>query len=363
MKIKGLFTLTFFSAISFLPSCIQDEPLNAEADILKCYVNDSIKKAEPQIGNDKVTILTKRTTDLSKIAPKFDLTSGATLTPKSGTVLDFTKPQIYTVTSQDGKWSKEYLVSFNTESLPTTYRFEHWKLDGSDKYHVFYESVVGEEMNIWASGNPAFAIMAGKRPPEEYPTSSCDEGVHGKGLRLETLTTGSFGIGVGMPIAAGNLFLGTFNTAISMARPLEATQFGLPFEKNPIKMEGNYKYTAGPTFTNKKNEVVPNKKDMADIYAVFYETDGDLVTLDGANVLTSENIVSMARIENPKESSEYISFSVPFVLMPGKTIDLDKLKANKYNLAVVLSSSREGAYFCGSVGSLLYVDEIKIITE
>ena len=363
MKIKGLFTLAFLSVISFLPSCIQDEPLNAEADILKCYVHDSIKKAEPQIGNDKITILTNPSADLTSLAPTFDLTSGATLSPASGTVLDFTNPQIYTVTSQDRKWTKEYTVTFNIEFLPKDYSFEHWKLDGSKKYHVFYEAVNGKEMNIWASGNPAFAILAGKRPPEEYPTSSCNTGERGKGLRLETLTTGSLGLGVGMPIAAGNLFLGGFNTAISMIRPLDATQFGLPFEEIPVKMEGYYKYTPGPVFTDNKNKVVPNKKDVADLYAVFYETDENVKTLNGANILTSPNIVSIARIENPGEQSEYKFFSIPFENTSNKAIDLDKLRANKYKLAVVFSSSREGASFCGAVGSLLFVDEIKVITK
>lgn len=32
----------------------------------------------------------------------------------------------------------------------------------------------------------------------------------GKGAKLETKSTGSFGAGVSMPIAAGNLFIGSF---------------------------------------------------------------------------------------------------------------------------------------------------------
>ena len=46
-------------------------------------------------------------------------------------------------------------------------------------------------------------------PPFDYPTLQT-EGYIGKGIRLETKSTGDFGEKVKMPIAAGNLFIGTF---------------------------------------------------------------------------------------------------------------------------------------------------------
>ena len=47
----------------------------------------------------------------------------------------------------------------------------------------------------------------------------------------------------------------------------------------------------------------------------------------------------------------------------GKTIDSEKLKNGKYKLGIVLSSSLDGAYFKGAVGSTLYVDELEIVCE
>jgi hypothetical protein len=365
MNLKGLFTLAILSLLALFPSCIQDEPLNAEADILKCHIHDSIMKADPQISNDKITILTKKSTDVTKLAPEFDLTPGATITPASGTVRDFTTSQIYTVLSQDRKWSKDYSVAFNMFELPVEYNFEHAKLvtQGKKSYYEVYEFLNGSELNIWASGNPAFSTLAADRPANEYPTAISDNGKEGKGLRLQTLSTGDLGAMVNMPIAAGNLFLGTFNSIIAMQKPLEATQFGLPIESEPTHLEGYYKFTSGKVFTDGSGKVVPNKTDIADIYAVFYESTPAQPTLDGANILTSSTIISIARIENPGEPSEYTFFSIPFKVKPGKIVDADKLKNNRYNLAVVFSSSREGAYFSGSVGSTLYVDQVKVITK
>lgn len=37
-----------------------------------------------------------------------------------------------------------------------------------------------------------------------------------------------------MPIAAGNLFMGTFNALTAVSNALKATQFGMPFEYEPL---------------------------------------------------------------------------------------------------------------------------------
>ena len=52
------------------------------------------------------------------------------------------------------------------------------------------------------------------------------------------------------------------------------------------------------------------------------------------------------------------SFYLPFVTKTGKTVDKDKLKAGKYNVAIVFSSSIEGDY---AVGSTLHIDEVELI--
>ena len=55
-------------------SCIQDEAPNAEADILTCTVPADILRRDPIITNDKITLMVKSNTDLSKQSPEFTLT-------------------------------------------------------------------------------------------------------------------------------------------------------------------------------------------------------------------------------------------------------------------------------------------------
>ena len=65
MKIKTL-TSCFFLAFA-ISSCIQDEALNAEADIETCSVPGDVLNREPIIGNDEITLPLKKGADITKL--------------------------------------------------------------------------------------------------------------------------------------------------------------------------------------------------------------------------------------------------------------------------------------------------------
>ena len=96
-----LFVLTF-------ASCIKNEALNQEADIVAAKVsNDELLIRKPLITNNEVKFFVNGGSDLTQLAPQFELTPGATIEPASGTVRNFLTPQTYTVTSEDGQWKKQ----------------------------------------------------------------------------------------------------------------------------------------------------------------------------------------------------------------------------------------------------------------
>lgn len=342
-------------------SCIRDEAPNAEADILTCTVPGDLLKSEPEISNESVTLIVRSDADITNLAPLFTLTPGATIMPASGTALDFTTSQQYTVTSEDGNWSKTYKVSCVVSGLSTEYHFETMRMEPTNgRFQIFYDDISNGEIMDWASGNGGYALTGVAKKPEDYPTSQSAEGYKGKCARLVTRSTGSLGSLVKMYIAAGNLFIGTFDTPSALTNPLKATRFGKPFEHVPTYLSGYYKYKAGSEFTV-KGQPAPDRKDQCDIYAIFYETTDDVRTLDGTNALSSDNLISVAHITNQQESDEWIHFYLPFVARPGKTIDKEKLARGGYQLAVVFSSSIRGDYFEGAVGSTLYIDEVEVI--
>lgn len=370
MRLKKLFnsslTLVFATLMAgTLHSCIKPEAPNAEADILTCEIPAEIQTSAPMISNDRIQLHVFAWSDVRHLAPTFTLTEGATIQPASGTELDFSKPQKYTVTSEDGKWSKEYTVSVskpdpNAQPV-TSYSFEHvryFESDGTQYYPIFIElNEDGTERMAWQSGNHGGVMLNVK----EYYTTQVPEGYQGKGAKLTTQSTGIFGAMFGMPIAAGTLFIGEMDIP-NMMSGATATHFGIPFFREPIMLEGFYKYKAGDELKDAQGNVLDGR-DKMDVYAMLYEVTDKVSYLDGTNSTTSENIVLLARIKDQKETDEWTHFAIPFEPMNGKTIDEHKLNAGKYKLSIVISSSINGAVFEGAPGSTLYIDELKLYTK
>ena len=58
-----------------------------------------------------------------------------------------------------------------------------------------------------------------------------------------------------------------------------------------------------------------------------------------------------------------MSFEVPFKVLEGKEIDPEKLDQYNYKLAIVFTSSKDGAHFKGAVGSTLLIDDVELLSE
>ena len=352
-------------------SCIQDEVPNVEAAIDGC-TGANIQLANIDATHKEIEIYVLDGTDVSRQELNFTLADGATIQADEQEAgdqppyYDFSQRTLrrFTVTSEDGNTQATYVVRINKIELPTHYSFEN--LRATTPFHIFYLTNESGIMQ-WASGNPGYELSGMALNETEYPTVQSPIGYSGKSVRLTTSDTGSFGEPIGMPIAAGNLFIGSFDVQNAVMDPLGATRFGFPFTKMPVRLTGWYKYKKGEVFTDENKNVVEGKSDMGDIYALLYEAltsdytvAGDALPLVGP---INENIALMARIDNMKETDKWTYFDFPFKPQNGKTIDLEGLANGKYKLAIVFSSSIEGAYFRGAIGSELCIDEVEVICE
>ncbi len=353
-------------------SCIQDEALNTECDIVSIELPTELLLRSPQIENDSIKIIVNDYVDVSALSPKFTLTVGASIEPASGTTRDFSTPQTYVTTSQDGGWHKNYVIYVEKECpVNLKYSFEnvYTETQFNATYDVFYEvnpDNPEEKTMTWASGNQGYAWTFEGSTPNTFPTFQQEDGYEGKCVELVTRSTGNLGANVKKPIAAGNLFIGRFDLSNAIARPLEATQFGTPFRYNPIYLTGYYKYTPGATYTRMLEDgslqEVPDKQDECNIYASFFEVTDDVQNLNGSNVLSSDNIIASAELDATarKGTADWTYFRIPFELREGKSIDPDKLAAGAYSLTIVFASSIDGDYFSGAIGSRLLVDEVEL---
>ena len=370
MKIKSV--IAGIMLCLAVTSCIQNEALNVEAAIDGCSGSD-IQQCLIDPNEFTVQLYASRAADPSKININFNLPAGASIVP----VQRFTEdgintynfkdenPRLFKVTSEDGAFSAIYTIRLWQTEMPFTYDFE--TLSSDNPYHKFTEDNPSSGTIIrrleLASGNPGFELTKMAKAPDGYPTVQVNGGVDGgKCVKLETKDTGSFGSMVKMYIAAGNLFIGSFEVvgqALS-GNAMKATHFGFPFFYYPLRLEGWYKYKAGPTFSS-KGKPVEGRKDECDIYGVLYETDDNVQFLDGSTSLNSPNIVALARnIKELPETDIWKQFNFKFEPQNGKSIDPDKLGKGIYKLAIVFSSSVDGAKFEGAVGSTLYIDKVTI---
>lgn len=378
------------SCITTLSSCFKEEPLNAECDIEQAYIhadnkilldslftNPSDTLVNVQSDQTYIEFTMRPFATLTKQAPIFRLTPGATISPESGSLQDFSKgPVTYTVTSEDKQWSRTYQVSIKKgqTAMPNEIEFEFEDAYISKGYYNWQENWNGNKLDIWATGNSGFKMSNSSSKPEKYPTVMIENGHRGKGVQLTTRRTSGLADAVKKPIAAGNLFIGQFDATDALFDAMKATKFGHPFcfSAKPAKLEGWYKYQAGENFTDKNMKPL-DRHDYGTIYAVLYENideKGNAVLLYGDNVQTSKQIVALALVGETQDDNgkvaigntpEWHHFSVDFEYK--KTIDPIKLKNGGYSLAIVSSSSSDGANFLGAVESTLWIDSFKLICK
>ena len=379
--IQTIKLIAIFAVVATLQSCFKDEPLNAECDIETAFVEvatptdiffsetDAYITVASDVSNIAFTV--RRTADITALAPRFTLTPGATISPENGSVHDFSAgPVTYTVTSEDRQWSRQYQVSFNPvvafKDAEINIDFEHYELDPSTgKFYVWHNvQSDGSLGNDWATGNPGFRLSKALAPADEYPTVPLRDGYDGAGVMLTTSDTGAFGVMVNKRLAAGNLFLGTFDVSVALKDALQATCFGVPFEKKPIRLTGYYQYQPGAKFQDFYGKEVPGKTDQAAIYAVLFrnhDSQGNALVLHGDDVKTNPNIVALADLKDIPATSEWTTFNVDFDYKG--EVDLDLLQERGYSLTIVFSSSTGGDTFEGAIGSQLKIDKVKLICE
>lgn len=380
MKNKYLFFLLLTTVFSF-SSCIQDEAPNAECDIVSVDTtqtwfreNRGILTNEFKINNNDVIFILKNDADFNSIEithesiiEAFTLTKGARIKKNNQEISKNGISLFFTTYSEDGKWSKKYEVKFIKIPLLDinhVFHFENFETETFDKW---FEINSGIRNYIWSSGNQGFKLTGQGGTSANYPTASYRNGFKGHCVKLTTCDTGDFGLKAKMPIAAGSIYIGDFSSASAMVVPLKATKFGkqiIPKNAKPLTLTGYYKYTPGEIVTDKYKNPIEGRRDACSIYSVVFEINPDkFVPLDGSNITSSDRIVLIAEMKNPGEPTEWTEFSIPFEPRNGKEFDYEKLANNEYAITVVASSSKDGAFFEGAIGSTLYVDELKIEWE
>lgn len=352
--------------ISFT-SCIQEEALNPEADILSfSFPVGSLRTESVEINNDYIMAYPKLHVNLRDSAiAHIEITRGATYQRMTNPVVNDTLFFI-DVTSESKEYTKRYAV-IQSESFPETFEFETWTKPGTG---FLYENPKDGSLQWFSSNNgAAIAWSSPNKPADEYPVRKTH--INGStAVALQTMTgPGEIAGGITyIPCLAGSLYLGGFNPLTGLVDPLKSTTFGVPFNSGkPTRLTGYYMYREGAEdFINSDGSKDKEKRDYGSIYAVIYRTDRDVQFLYGDNIADSPHIIARAEVqpEDIRQENEFIYFDVPFDYHSYETpFSWDELQDNTYKLTIVFSSSSRGQYYEGRPGSTLIVDRIHLYYE
>ena len=337
---------------------------SSEANILSFTFDTSVEAnagviSQPVIDetNAAITFRVEEGSSVTALVPTIEVSAGATVTPGSGTSVSFANGSAtFTVVAEDGT-TKVYTASCEMGSL-VVYDFETWGAG------TMYDDVLNPEG--WATCNDAVALiknmgsLGGITYTGEYPVRQTSD-VHSGNTAalLESVdTTGGEIFGQTIPkVTAGSMFLGEFNAFAAISDPMATTQFGIIYDKKPVKVSGYYKYTPGTDFYNAAGELQADKKDACAMSAVLYEVENEEETLDGSNIYTSDKIVASAMFTTGETVAEYTPFELNLEYV--KAYDASKM----YKFAVIFSASADGAAYNAAVGSTLCIDDVMIENE
>lgn len=363
MKLRLL--LTSCLSILLITGCIQDEPLSPYADIDAFSLPENVALSSASFNQGNISIYVKKGADLSAIVPTISISEGATISPEPTIPQDFHEEVKYVVTAADGVHQREYIIQAISVS-PYSYDFEHWEaLDPNSIYETPVEyDRQGKRTTPWDSSNRGINLYLQLPKAGDYPihkTTSATSGSYAAEMLTIKGPGNVMGI-VNVPIAAGSLFVGQMNPLNALKDPLLATQFGQPFHDKPLRLTGKYKYRAGTgNYIDPKGNVIPGMKDSCAIYGVFFRIDDASMMLDGTNILTHPNIVSIAMLPPEMRAAsagnDFVAFDIPFEKRSNHVVDFEK---NNYKLTIVFTSSFYGDRYEGVPESRLVVDEVEV---
>lgn len=291
---------------SCFTSCIKDEPLFREADIVSFKIEGDAMISS-NISLNKIQLVVRDNVDYRELKPVIEVSPGAKVSSESGVAVDFLKDQVYTVTSEDGNFQKEYIVSVSP-TISTKYDFEDWTMAGALwKYPALTDI-------SWSSANQGI-MLAKTGKVDRYPTRDTTDVVSGKYAALLQTQNGGTYWGNKIPIFSGSLFRGKF--AINMKDFVKSTKFGQIHPKEngkPLLFTGHYKYIPGKEFINKDGETVKDRIDECSIYSVIYKVtkgdEGKEEYLDGTNIMTSDKVIGKAILEDRRPDRENFVYRV-----------------------------------------------------
>lgn len=263
--------------------------------------------------------------------------------------LDFTRNNLVTVkvSSEDGTVKEVAYKIYCIKVMDLNFTFDNWsKETAASKWEV---------PTGWASNNGS--IYFGSMGKSEYAIQKND----GAAL-IKTLNTTSFKdpiMGTKFKkVTSGVLYKGTYNQEDVTSLGDNKVGILYKFQAKPLRLEGNYSYTAGEIVYDQAGNEVLGATDECLLAVYLYEVVKDTDILDAISIHTSDKVVARGEFTHGTTSGAE-NFGVPVVFKEDYVYD----SAKTYKIAILLASSKDGHIYKGAPESTLIINKINVVTE
>lgn len=280
------------------------------------------------------------------VVPEISVSEGATVVPASGSSVTFSDPEdfiSYTITSEDGLNTSEYIFTIRDRQIPNA-GFENWFQEIGMNSQPFQQPGIYKESTVWATANMGTSIYS------IYGTSPLTDGDNTM-IKIETVET------VALPLVAGALYIGEFDLDGAIAdptNPVAAAILGIPFFERPTAVKFKYSYEPGAQMM----EAI--LKDPGNLFGGFDVYDRDGKDKFGIEVALEKRVgedvtfVAKMNMQSDQKIETLTEITIPFEYLSNQ---------EPTHFYISFSPSFDGGTFKGAVGSTLIIDDIELIYD
>lgn len=344
-------SLLFISII--LSGCIKEDQFGkSNRSEIKTFLISG-QSGNTVINNDSLTVvipISETMTDFNFTPSEITVSNFASLSPSAGLSQDFTNPIEYTVTAEDGSISVYSVSVQRSGSQPQldNASFEDWYTET-----VAFSSVeqpgVDANTTIWGTANRGLALGGSTGNTSRQPKADSSY------VKMESVAAPAL-----VRIAAATIFTGKFTTDFpSISDPRSNITLGTPFTARPISFSFSIKYQPGESNEDSNGQPL-SYGDQCDIYLFLENREDSQVKRvgtawfrngDAINEWTRQQVqIKYGQLES---SDPWFSYAQPAEgEIWGKATDAVT------HITVLATSSFEGDFFKGAIGSTLELDNI-----
>jgi len=308
------------------------------------------------INNDSLTVVVtvpETMTDFMLAPSEIVISNFASVNPEAGEIQDFSAPVDYFVTAEDGSvsiYSVKVLRGGSQPQLDNS-SFEDWYTE-TVGFSTVEQPGVDKASTIWGTANRGLALggSSGNTTKQERDNSNY--------AKLESVAAPAL-----VRIAAATIFTGKFTDGFpSVSDPRSNITLGTPFSARPLSFSFSYTYQPGANNQDGNGDPL-SYGDQCDIYLFLENREGSQVKRVGTAWFRSGTAVSEWSKENVKIKYGPLEASDPWYAyaQPAQGEAWGDGTETVTHITILATSSFEGDFFNGAIGSTLELDDIELL--